>query len=164
MIPRWQTFWRERGQREKQLLVILAVFILFAAYAWLVMAALKARSDLSISLLQLRSQLAHLEKDASEINALRQRPATKTGIVDLKALAQSQAGAAGLTRSLQRADSASVNQIQVSFAAAAFSDWLVWLKGMQAQQLRLESCRLESLSSTPGLVSVTASLSRTSPQ
>ena len=164
MISRLQSFWRERGQREKQLLAVLAVFVLLAAYAWLVMATLKARSDLSASLLQLRGQFAHLEKDAAEITALRQRPMTKTGSIDLKALAQTQAGAAGLTRSLQRADSASVNQIQVSFAAAAFSDWLTWLKGMQAQQLRLENCRLEALSSAPGLVSITASLSRASPQ
>lgn len=161
MKTRIGNFWRERSQGEKQILGALTVVLLLAAYAWLVIAANRARADLSTSLQQLRSQAARLERDAAELVSLRQRPIANAGPSDLRTLAQSQAGAAGLTRSLQRAENASAGQLQVGFAAAAFADWLVWLKGMQTQQVRLESCRLEAMSSAPGLVSVTATLSRT---
>jgi len=163
MNGRLREFWQARDKRERQLLGVLAAALLLAAYAWLLIGVGTARSELSASLLALRSQAARLERDAGEIESLRQRAVAKTAAIDLRALAQAQAGAAGLTRALQRVDAPSANQVQVAFAAAAFADWLVWLNGMQAQQLRVESCRLEALS-TPGLVSVTASLSRSAQQ
>ena len=161
MKMRLKLFWQERGKQEKLFLMILAAALVLAAYVGLVVAATRARTDLATSLLSLRSQAARMERDAGEILSLRQRPVAKSSVVDLRILAQTQAGAAGLTRSLQRAEAPSSNQVQTVFAAAAFADWLIWLRGMQAQQIRLESCRLEALSSAPGLVSVTASLSRT---
>jgi len=163
MIGRLRSFWQARDKRERQLLAALAALLLLAAYAWLVIGVGKARSELSASLASLRIQAARLERDAGEIQSLRQRSVAKTAALDLRALAQAQAGAAGLTRALQRVDAPSSNQVQVVFAAVAFADWLVWLNGMQAQQLRLESCRLEALA-TPGLVSVTAGLSRSAQQ
>jgi general secretion pathway protein M len=45
------------------------------------------------------------------------------------------------------------------FGAVAFADWLDWIAGLESQQVRLEAGRIEALS-TPGLVSVTATLVR----
>lgn len=163
MIGRLREFWQARDKRERLLLTAVAALILLAAYVWLLIAADRGRGELSAALLSLRSEAARLERDATEIESLRQRPPVKTPASDLRALAQAQAGAAGLSRTLSRADAPSANQLQVSFAATPFADWLLWLKGMQAQQLRLDSCRIEAMA-TPGLVSVTASLSRPAQQ
>ena len=51
-------------------------------------------------------------------------------------------------------------RVQVSFGAVAFSDWLGWVGALQAQQLRVETCRVEAMT-TPGLVNVTVTLVRT---
>jgi len=45
------------------------------------------------------------------------------------------------------------------FGAVGFADWLNWVAGLTSQQVRLDACRVEALS-TPGLVSVTATLVR----
>mgnify|MGYP003704723109 CR=1 FL=1 len=47
----------------------------------------------------------------------------------------------------------------VVFGSVAFADWLTWVGGLQSQQIRLESSRIEALS-TPGLVGITASFAR----
>jgi len=73
-------------------------------------------------------------------------------------LVQSQAGA-GLARALVRIDALDNDQVVVVFGAVAFADWLNWVAGLKAQHVRLAACRIEALS-TPGLVSVTATLVR----
>ena len=51
------------------------------------------------------------------------------------------------------------DHVQVAFGAVAFADWLGWIAALQAQQVRLEAARIEALSA-PGMVSVTATLTR----
>lgn len=162
MRGRLLELWQARGKREKQFLLALAVVLLLLAYAWLLAAAGSGRRELSASVLSLHNEASRLERDAQEIASLRQRAPAKVAALDLRALAQTQAAATGLNHALQRADAPSAKLLQVSFAAASFADWLVWLKAMEAQQLRLESCRLEALA-TPGLVNITATLSRSVP-
>jgi type II secretory pathway component PulM len=41
----------------------------------------------------------------------------------------------------------------------SFADWLAWLATLQSQQVRVEAARVEALA-TPGMVSVTATLTR----
>ena len=64
---------------------------------------------------------------------------------------------------LVRIDAPDANQVKVDFGALPFADWLAWVASLQAQQVRLDTCRIEALS-TPGLVSVTATLVRAKPQ
>jgi type II secretory pathway component PulM len=66
---------------------------------------------------------------------------------------------AGLARSLLSLDAPSTNQVKVVFGALSFSDWLTWTASLQAQHVRLDTCRIEALSA-PGLVSVTATFTR----
>ena len=76
---------------------------------------------------------------------------------------EAQAGAAGLSRALQKIDAADANQVQVVFGAVAFANCLSWVAALEAQHVRLDACRIEALS-TPGLVSVTATVVRVRPQ
>jgi general secretion pathway protein M len=82
---------------------------------------------------------------------------------DLRALVLAQAGAAGLSRALVSTEAADANQVKVVFGAVAFADWLNWIAGLEAQHVHLEACRVEALS-TPGVVSIAATLARPQPR
>ncbi len=126
---------------------------------WCSRAGGRAHLRLSASVPTLRAQAVRLEQQAAEFERLRAAPATPVSQTDLLTLVQAQAGAAGLSRALVKIDAPDANQVVVVFGAVAFADWLNWVAGLKAQQVRLDTCRIEALS-TPGMVSVTATLLR----
>lgn len=156
--------WGARSPRERTAIAMVTVVLSAASYLWLVQSADRARGQLKTTVTTLRTQTARLEQQAAELERLRAAPATPVSQTDLRTLVQAQAGAAGLSRALVRIDAPDANQVQVAFGAIAFADWLAWIGGLQSQQVRLDTCRIEALS-TAGLVSVTATLTRrTKPQ
>jgi len=155
--------WESRSPRERAIIAALAVLLGVALYVWLVQSAGQARAQLRASVTTLRAQAASLDQQAFEYVRLRAAPAATASPTDLRTLVQAQAGAAGLSRALVRIDAPDANQVKVDFRALPFADWLAWVASLQAQQVRLDTCRIEALS-TPGLVSVTASLVRAKPQ
>jgi len=62
-----------------------------------------------------------------------------------------------------RIDAPDANQVQVVFGAVAFAEWLAWVASLQAERIRLDTGRIETLS-TPGMVGVTATFTRAKPQ
>ena len=60
-------------------------------------------------------------------------------------------------------DARDADQVQVVFGSVAFADWLAWVASLQSQHIRLDTGRIEALSS-PGLVSVTATFTRAKSQ
>jgi general secretion pathway protein M len=54
--------------------------------------------------------------------------------------------------------------VVVVFGAVPFADWLNLVVGLKSQQVRLDTCRIEALATSPGLVSVTATLVRAKPR
>ena len=158
----WQ-LWQARAPHERLAIMVLASAIALLLYLWLLQSAGSARRQLASSLASLQAQSGRLDRDAAELQRLRALPPAAPAQGDLRSLVQAQAGAAGLARALQRIDGTDANQLQVVFGAVAFSDWLAWVATLQAQHVRLDSCRIEALS-TPGLVSVTATLIRVRPQ
>ena len=79
-----------------------------------------------------------------------------------RSLVQSQIGAE-LSRALVRIDAPDPDRVEVVFGAVAFPDWLNWVAGLKAQNVRVAASRIEALTS-PGLVSVTAILVRANPR
>lgn len=150
--------WESRAPRERAILVVLAMVIIVALYVWVVQAATQARRQLRPSVTTLQAQAAALDRQATEVERLRAAPGVPASQTDLRTLVQSQAGA-GLARALVRIDALDNDQVVVVFGAVAFADWLNWVAGLKAQHVRLAACRIEALS-TPGLVSVTATLVR----
>jgi len=163
MNAKLRTLWQSRAPRERVVIAVLVVLAGVASYVWLVQAADRAHTRLRASVPALRAQAARLEQQAGDLERLRSAPPAAASKTDLRTLVQAQAGAAGLSRALVRIDAPDANQVVVVFGAVAFADWLNWVAGLTAQQVRLDVCRVEALS-TPGLVSVTATLVRSTGQ
>ena len=150
--------WEARTPHERAVLVALAVVLLAAILVSFVRTASEARSRLRPSVTALHGQLAHLEEQAREIERLRAAPPVAASQSDLRALVQSRMGAT-LSGALVRVDALDADRVEVAFGAVSFSDWLNWLAGLKALQVRVAASRIESMSS-PGLVSATATLER----
>ena len=155
--------WGSRAPRERAIIGALSLILGVALYVWLVQSAGQARGQLLTDVTTLRSQSIRLEQQVAELGRLRAAPALSASQTDLRTLVQAQASAAGLSRELVRIDAPDADQVVVVFGAVAFADWLNWLAGLRSQHVRLDACRIEALS-TPGLVSVTATLVRAKPQ
>jgi general secretion pathway protein M len=151
--------WESRSPRERAVIAVLAAILGAALYVWLVHSAGQARVQLRASVTTLRAQAARLEREALEYDRLRAAPAAARSPTDLRTLVQARIGDAGLSPALVRIDALDVNHVKVVFGALPFADWLAWVASLQAQQVRLDACRIEALS-TPGLVSVTATFTR----
>ena len=163
MNAKLHRLWQSRAPRERVIIAVLAVLAGAASYVWLVQSADQAHTRSRASVPALRAQAARLEQQAAELERLRAAPAASVSQTDLRTLVQAQAGVAGLSRALVRIDAPDANQVVVVFGAVAFAHWLNWVASLKSQQVRLDACRVEALS-TPGLVSVTATLVRAKPK
>lgn len=148
--------------REPAFIAVCALLAL-ALYAWFAQSAGRARAQLTANVTALQEQASRLELQATEVARLRAAPASTASRTDLRTLLQTQANAAGLAPALLRIDVADADQVQVTFGAVAFADWLAWAASLQAQRVRVDSCRIEALTA-PGMVSVTATLARPAQQ
>lgn len=163
MKARLRRLWESRAPRERAIIAALAVVLGVLLYIAFVQTAWRARVQLRAGVTTLRAQAAALEQHAAEIERLRAAPAAAASHTDLRTLVQAQADAAGLSRALVRIDAPDADQVVVVFGAVAYADWNNWIVGLKAQHIRVDAGRIEALS-TPGLVSVTATLMRAKPQ
>lgn len=159
MTARLRKFWESRPQHERMAAVALGAVLGIVFYIWLVHSADRSRMQLRTSVTTLRAQAARLDQQAAEFERLHAAPPVPASATDLRTLVQAQAGAGGLTRALLRIEAPDANQVRVAFGAVAFADWLTLVANLQAQQIRLDACRVEALS-TPGLVNATATFVR----
>ncbi len=163
MRARLRQLWESRSPRDRVLIAILAAVVAAVLYLWLAQSAQRARTQLGASLSVLRAQSIRLDLDATELERVRAMPLPPAAQTDLRTLIQSRAEAAGLARALIRIDAADANQVQVVFGAVAFAEWLAWVASLQAERVRLDTGRIEALS-TPGMVGITATFTRAKQQ
>jgi len=147
--------WRSRAPKERAIIGALAAVLAVALYLWLVQSAWQARGRIHASVMTLRAQSARLDQQALEVGRLRAEPAATVSTTDLRTLVQASIGAAGLSPALVRIDAPDADRVTVVFGALSFADWRAWVASLQAQRIRLETCRIQALSA-PGMVSVTA--------
>lgn len=155
--------WSSRSPRERVVIYIASVIVTTILYFWLVQSAEQARVRLNKNVTTLRTQSMQLEQQSAEYLRLRGAPAASVSATDLRTLVQDQIDSAGLSRALVKIDAQDANRVQVTFGALPFADWLEWVRALQSQHARIDTCRVEALS-TAGLVSVTATLTRAQPQ
>lgn len=163
MKARVLQLWESRSPRERVIITVLAALVGVLLYVALVLLAERATTSLKPRVVALRGQAARLEQQAMAIESLRAAPAISVSQTDLRALVQAQTDSAGLAHAVVSINAAGVNQVVVVFGAVPFADWLRWVAALQVQHVRLDTCRIEALS-TPGLVSVTATLVRPKPR
>ncbi len=163
MKARLRKLWESRSPRDRLIITALAAIVCILLYLSLVQSAYRARKQLGSSVSVLRAQALRLDADANELARARAAPALPAQQTDLRTQVQAQAGAAGLAHALLRIDAQNADQVQVVFGSVAFADWLAWVATLQTQRIRLDTGRIEALS-TPGLVSITATLTRPRPQ
>jgi general secretion pathway protein M len=159
MNARLAKIWESRSPRDRVVIIILAAVVAAALYFLLAQSAYRARTQIGASLTLLRAQATRLNLDATELERVRALPAPPSSQTNLRTLVQARAEAAGLARALVRIDAPDPNQVQVVFGAVAFAEWLGWVAGLQAEHIRLDTSRIEALS-TPGMASVTATFTR----
>lgn len=163
MKARLLRLWESRAPRERTIIIALAIVVGLALYLALMQTAWRARTQLRTSVTSLRTQASTLEQQAGELERLRAAPGVSASNTDLRTLLQAEAASAGLARAIVRMDAMDPDQVVVVFGAVPFADWHNWIVGLKAQQVRIDTCRIEALS-TPGLASVTATLARPKPK
>ncbi|MDB5811155.1 MAG: type secretion system protein [Betaproteobacteria bacterium] len=151
--------WQALEPRARTIVTAVASMICAIIFIWVVQALEHSRAELQSTVAALREQAAKVEQQASEFEQLRAQPPAVVSSADVRGLVQGQMNAAGLSRAVRSMDAAEPNQVGVALGAVGFSDWLDLVASLNAQQIRLETCRIEALS-TPGQVSVTATLVR----
>lgn len=163
MKARLLKLWESRSPRDRVIIAVLAAVVGTLLYLLLVQSASRARTQLGASVSVLRAQALRLDADANELARMRAMPAPPASQTDLRAQVQAQANATGLGRALLRIDAKGADQVQVAFGSVPFADWLAWVATLQEQHIRLDTSRIEALT-TPGLVSITATFVRARPQ
>jgi general secretion pathway protein M len=159
MKARLRKLWESRSPRDRVMIAVLAAVVGAALYLSLLQSAYRARTQLGASVSHLQVQAQRLDADANELARARAAPAAPAPQSDLRTQLQAQAGAAGLAQALLRIDAQNADQVQAVFGSVPFADWLAWVATLQAQRIRIDTSRIEALS-TPGLVSVTATFTR----
>lgn len=160
MNVRLRAAWESRAPHERVVLAVLAAVLCSALYLWALTATDRARRQLSASVSALRTQAVLLDQQAAEHQRLRAIAAPADSQTDLRTLVLARTEAARLSGALARVDAPDADHVQVTFGGVSFAEWLGWIAALQAQHVRLESARVEALSA-PGMVSVTATLTRT---
>ena len=151
--------WESRAPRERVVIAALAAVLGAASYLLVLHSADRGRGQLRTSVATLRTQASLLDQQAAEHERLRATPAPPASPTDLRALVQARADAARLSGALTRIDALDANHVRIAFGAVSFADWLGWVAALQAQQVRIETARVEALAA-PGMVSATATLTR----
>lgn len=163
MRTQLRKIWQSRAPRERKVITATTLLLGAVLYLWLVQTGSRDHKRLRASVTTLQAQAARLEQQASELERLRVAPAKSASQTELRTLVQAQTNAAGLSQSLVKIDAPDADQVLVVFGAVVFADWLNWIAGLEAQQVRLDTCRIEALA-TPGIISVTATLLRSKPR
>ena len=162
-MKRLREWWQARAPRERAVILVLGALLGVALYLGWVRTAAQARAQLAPRVSALRAEAARVDEQALEIQRLRSTPPAAASQTDLRALLQARVNAAGLDRALTRIDVQDPAHVQVTFGGVSFAGWLNWVADLQAQHVRLDTVRIEALS-TPGLVSVSATFARPAPR
>jgi general secretion pathway protein M len=160
MKARLREMWFSRSLRERVVVAVLVALAGAVLYVWLVQSAERARAKLRTTVSELKSQAVRVEQQAAEMVRLQAVLPAVVSQTDLPAMARNQAAASGISRALLRVDAPETNRAIVVFGSVPFQDWLSWVAALQKQHVHVENARIEA-QSQPGLVSVTAALTRT---
>ncbi|HEY2627472.1 MAG TPA: type II secretion system protein GspM [Usitatibacter sp.] len=138
-------FWGSRSERERRVIFtcggLLALLLVFAL-VWLPLE--RTRSNLSLSLPQLRASIEQLKRDADEVKRLKAIAPTVTGKPAPLVTLATQNTLTGAQVSVP--DDRHVHVVASDVGFTRLLDWLVSVQSTHA--LRVESARIEALPMT----------------
>lgn len=162
MTAALRALWQSRSPRERQGWLGVLMLAMAVLYVALVGSALQSREPLRGDVEALRADMARMNQQAVELARLRALPPPAAPAAALRARVQSSLDGAMLSSAVASLETPDPEHAIVVFNAVAFSDWLGWLEGLAAQQIRLESCRIDALPAS-GRVNITATLASAGP-
>lgn len=142
-------------ERRRTVAIGLLIVLIAVGYALAVRYVDRERAQLRASVATLSAQAHILEQRALEIERLRAAPEPASSPRALVDILGSEARSAGFPQEALTLEATGADEVRVKLGAVDFAGWLRWVERLQAQRVRLESCRIESLT-RPGLVSATA--------
>lgn len=155
-----KTAWDSRPVRERRTLAAgAAVLAPVAAYFLLWQPAHDGIARLEKTLPLMRLQAAQMQRQAAEVDALRQRAqlallnpsAMKTAIENSATLFQ-------LRGAIESLDSVEPNGVRVNFSSVSYAKWLDWMRALQRDQhIRVDTLSVAPLQ-TEGMVKISATL------
>lgn len=152
--------WEDRLPRERRAIGLAAVILLpLLAYFVLWQPAHRAVARLRPALPLMRMQAAHMHRQASEVETLRQRsqPATLDALA-LKNVVEASAERAQLHTAMEQLEPLEPNSVRIAFSSVSFAQWLKWVGMLQQEQhIRVDSADIVALSSA-GKVRINATL------
>lgn len=157
MNTRLHQFWSTRSPAARVAWLVMLSIGTAVLYAVLVYSAEQSRARLKTGLGELRVKSADMEQQAAEISRL--RAAASTAIhsgIDFPKTVQALVDSNGLATTAKISQRDAEN-IEVVLGNLPFAQWLAMARSLQAQQIRIESCKIEGLA-VPGMVSVSATL------
>ncbi len=136
-------FWMARVERERKILIFASIFILASLlYAFVWQPGEKAIGQLKTELPAMRSKVAEMRIEASEIESMK-----KTSPLlhqDIKESIASLAKSSGMQIAGIEADPD--GHVHAQFPSVSFDNWIAWLDTLgQRDHVRLESARIRRL-------------------
>jgi len=152
--------WSSRAPAERAAATVLAFVVGALLCFWFIHTAEQERNRLKQRVAVLKSQSDTMDQQISEFSRLKVASANPSTLApkNLRDAVQGIIDSSGLSTSLVKIDAPDAGTAQVSFSALSFSDWLAFVRNLQAQKIRIETCRIEALT-TAGRISITATLS-----
>jgi len=160
----WQEFrktaWDSRAPRERRVMAAGAVVLApVVGFFLLWQPAHEAVAKLQHSLPLMRMQAAQMQRQAAEVDTLRQRaqPALLNPTA-MKSAVESSAVAFGLRNSIESLDGVEPNGVRISFSSVPYGKWLEWTRSLQRDQhFRVDTLSVVALP-TEGMVKISVTL------
>lgn len=152
--------WDGRPARERRILAVGALALgPLASYFMLWQPAHEGVARLEKRLPLMRLQAAQMQRQASEVDVLRQRaqPALLNPTA-MKTVIESSAATYQLRGAIESLEGMEPNGVRISFSSVPFAKWLEWMRALQRDQhIRVDTLSVVALQ-TEGMVKIDATL------
>lgn len=164
MNARLRKIWSEYPPAARAAWLIFLSVSAVIIYAMLLHSIEDSRVRLKARIGELRTQSADMDRQAAEISRLRATAGKSIPAgADLPQTIQTIVESHGLSMAVARISGRDTENADLTLSNVSFAQWLAFARSMQAQQIRVENCKIEGVPGS-GMVNITASLNRPLPR
>lgn len=148
----YRTWWEGLMPRERQILAVGGVVLLFFVFYLLIWAPMQRDlTRLRASVPEDRSKVALMRAQSAQAQQLRARLPTATQRGNLLSMLEQSASARGLRQSINRMEPEGANGARLILDEVSFNALLSWIADLQGQGIRVENATIQKRP-TAGLV------------